>query len=199
MNAPPNALRSTTVTFGTVGLGERVDELGAVTDHAALLLLGAGHEAGRVDEHDEREAERVAGAHEARALGAGVGVEHAAQVAAAGWRSRRPRGRRAARSRRRRCAPSAATNSSRRPPSTSAADDVAHVVDLALVGRAPRSAGVEPPGLGRAPARRALRRSWRQVVEQVADEQRRVGVGLGDEVGDAVALVDLVAAERRRP
>ena len=39
MNAPPNALRSTTVTFGTVGLGERVHELGAVADHAGLLLL----------------------------------------------------------------------------------------------------------------------------------------------------------------
>ena len=33
------------------------------------------------------------------------------------------------------------------------------------------------------------------MVEQVAHQQRRVGVVGGDEVADAVALVDLVAAE----
>ena len=58
---------------------ERVHELGAVADDAAGLLRLAGQEAGRVDEHDEREAERVAAVDEARGLAGGLGVQRAAE------------------------------------------------------------------------------------------------------------------------
>jgi hypothetical protein len=39
-----------------------------VADDAAVLLVDAGQEAGHVDEGDERDVERVAGAHEAGRL-----------------------------------------------------------------------------------------------------------------------------------
>jgi hypothetical protein len=60
-------------------LGERVQQLRAVPDHAELLLLRAGQEAGRVHEHHERDPERVADAHELRRLLRRLGVDHAAQ------------------------------------------------------------------------------------------------------------------------
>ena len=178
------------------GLGERVHELGAVTDHAELLLLGAGHEARRVDEHDERQPERVAGADEARALGRGLGVEHAAQVARLvgdhadrlAVHAREP------------------ADDVLRPllavleqPAAvdQAADDVAHVVDAALVVRH-GLAGVVADRADRAPLRRTLGRVLRQVVEQIAGQQRRVGIARSDEVRHAVALVHLVAAELGR-
>src|SRR4029079_12446594 len=134
-----------------------------------------------------------AGAHEARALGAGVGVEYAAQVVRlvgdhADRAALEPRE-----------AADQVARPARGPLEHAAAvdepvDDVTHVVDAALVGRHGLG-GIDPPGLGRAPARRALLGAGRQVVEQVADEHRRVLVGLGGEVGDAALLVDLVAAE----
>ena len=58
-------------------LGEGVEQLRAVADDPAPLLVGAGQEAGDVDERDDRDVERVAGAHEARGLRGGVDVEHA--------------------------------------------------------------------------------------------------------------------------
>ena len=61
------------------GLGEGVEQLGAVADDAAVLLLDAGHEAGDILEGDERDVEGVAEADEARALDAGVDVEHAGE------------------------------------------------------------------------------------------------------------------------
>ena len=59
--------------------GERVHELGAVADDPAGLLLEARQEARRVDEHDERQPERVARVHEARRLAGGLGVQRAAE------------------------------------------------------------------------------------------------------------------------
>ena len=62
-------------------LRERVQELGPVADDATALLARAGQEAGRVDEHDQRQPVRVARAHEAGGLGGRVGVEDAAEHA----------------------------------------------------------------------------------------------------------------------
>ena len=50
-------------------------------DDAALLLRGAGQEAGHVDERDDRDVEGVAEADEARGLDRGVDVEDAGERA----------------------------------------------------------------------------------------------------------------------
>src|SRR5664280_3061124 len=60
-------------------LAERVEQLRAVTDDAAVLLVDAGHEAGYVDEGDDGDVERVTGAHEARGLLTRIDVEHAGE------------------------------------------------------------------------------------------------------------------------
>ena len=52
-----------------------------MADDPAPLLRGPGQEAGHVDEGDERDVERVAGAHEPRRLDGGVDVEHARERA----------------------------------------------------------------------------------------------------------------------
>ena len=164
-----------------------------MADHARLLLAGARHEARGVDEDDQRQPEGVAGADEARALGGGLGVEHAAEVPGlVGDDADR--------------APVHAGEAADdvagplgRPLEQAAAvdhaaDDVADVVDLALVlGHG--IAGAVADGPDRAPLRGALGGVGGQVVEQVAGQQRRVGVGRGDEVRHAVLLVDLRAAE----
>jgi hypothetical protein len=62
---------------GGLGIGEQ--QLGAVLDEAAVFLRRARQEARHVDEGDERDAEAVAEAHEARRLAAGVGIEHAGE------------------------------------------------------------------------------------------------------------------------
>ena len=64
-------------TAGHGRLAVRVEQLGAVADDAAVLLVGAGQEAGHVDERDERDVERVARAHEPRGLLRRVDVERA--------------------------------------------------------------------------------------------------------------------------
>ncbi len=83
------------------GLGEREEQLRAVLDDAAVLLVGPRHEAGHVDERDERDVEAVAEAHEARGLHRRVDVEDAGEDRPAGWPRRPRRARRSARSRRR--------------------------------------------------------------------------------------------------
>ena len=101
------------------GLGERVHELRAVADHAALSWRVPGRKPGRVDEHEQRQAEALQRAHEPRRLLRGVGVEHAAEVR--GWLatiptarpSRRPNAQTTLRAQR-------GETSSSRPPSTSA-------------------------------------------------------------------------------
>lgn len=62
--------------LGHGGLGEGEEQLGAVADDAAVLLAGAGHEAGHILQGEEGNVEAVAEAHEASALDAGVVVEH---------------------------------------------------------------------------------------------------------------------------
>ena len=63
---------------GRQGLeGHTHTHLGAVADDAAVLLARAGQEAGHVLERDERNVERVAEAHEARALHGRVDVQAA--------------------------------------------------------------------------------------------------------------------------
>jgi hypothetical protein len=57
------------------------DEHPADVPHlAARLDLGPDHEAGRVDQRDDRQAVRVAELHEARRLVAGIGVDRAAEM-----------------------------------------------------------------------------------------------------------------------
>ena len=139
---------------------------------------------------------QVAGAHEARRLLRGVDVEHAAEVARLVGDDPDRAARRGGRTRTRRCAPSAGEISSSRPPSSSAARDVADVVDLAGLARARRGRARTPGGSTVGQRMRPLAGVLRQVVEQVAREQRGVDVGRRDEVADAVALVHARAAER---
>ena len=85
----PDVLRAHDVVRAAVGLPRdhrqlrhrrlavRVEQLRAVADDPAPLLVGAGQEARHVDERHERDVERVAGADEARRLHRGVDVEHA--------------------------------------------------------------------------------------------------------------------------
>jgi hypothetical protein len=69
-----------TVSFGTAGLGVGVEQLGAVPDDPAVLLVGAGQEPGHVDEGEDRDVERVAEPHEAGGLLGAVDVEHPGEV-----------------------------------------------------------------------------------------------------------------------
>ena len=57
------------------GGGVGVQQLGAATQHAVVLLADAGQVAGDVDEEQQRDAEAVAPLHEPAGLVAGVGVE----------------------------------------------------------------------------------------------------------------------------
>ena len=68
------------VIFGHGRLGVGVEQLGAVADDPAPLLLGAREEAGHVAERDQRDVEGVAGADEAAGLAARVDVEHAGEL-----------------------------------------------------------------------------------------------------------------------
>ncbi len=65
--------------LGHGGLGIRVQQLGAVLDDAAVLLAGAGHEAGHVHVGHDGDVEGIAEAHEARGLDAGLDVQAARQ------------------------------------------------------------------------------------------------------------------------
>ena len=63
---------------GRLGVG--VDQLGAAADDAVPLLLGAGQEAGHVDEGQHRDVERVAGPHEPGGLLGRVDVQRAGEL-----------------------------------------------------------------------------------------------------------------------
>ncbi len=82
MNAPPNALRSTTVTRGTLGRRERVHELRAVTDDARALLrrCRAGSPGVSTSTTSGRPNASQVRTNRA-ALRGRLGVEHAAEVA----------------------------------------------------------------------------------------------------------------------
>ena len=69
-----------TVTLRDGRLGVGVDQLGAAPDDAVPLLVGAGQEAGDVDEGEHRDVERVAGAHEPGRLLRGVDVQGAGEL-----------------------------------------------------------------------------------------------------------------------
>ncbi len=56
-----------------------VEQLGAGADDAAVLLGGAGHEAGHIHEGDHRDVEGIAEADEARGFLGGVDIQHARQ------------------------------------------------------------------------------------------------------------------------
>ena len=75
--------------------------------------------------------------------------------------------------------------------------DVAHVVDLALA-RGEHLAGVARRRVGRRVERQPAARLGGQVRQRRADQLGRVHVVLGEEVRDAVAPVDLRAAELER-
>ncbi len=61
------------------GFGVGVDDLGAAVDDAIPLLVGAGQEAGHVDEGQHRNVEGVAGTHETGGLFCGIDVDGAGQ------------------------------------------------------------------------------------------------------------------------
>ena len=74
-------------------LGEGVQQLRAAAHHAVPLLADAGQVAGHVDEHDQRDAERVAHPHEPRRLLRRRRSPGSRRAAAGCWRSRRRCGR----------------------------------------------------------------------------------------------------------
>ena len=59
--------------------GVGIKQLGAVLDDAAVLLAGAGHEAGHIDKSHHRDVEGVTKAHEARRLDAALDVQATGQ------------------------------------------------------------------------------------------------------------------------
>ena len=65
--------------LGHRGLGEGIEQLGPVLVDAAVLLAGAGQEAGHVDEGDDGDIKAVAEVHESRPLDAGHDVQAARQ------------------------------------------------------------------------------------------------------------------------
>ena len=165
-----------------------------MADHARALLLGAGHEAGRVDEDDERQAEAVQrSTKRAPFSAAAASITPPSQR---GWLAidadraavdpREPvtmfRAQRA-------------SSSSSAPPSTMRRDDVAHVVDAARLVRAPARRG--RAGAARAAALRARSpRCAEAGSESRSRAQRdRLGVVGGGELADAVVRVHAGAAE----
>ncbi len=76
------------------GLAVGVQQLGAVADDAAVLLIDAGQEAGHVDERQQRDVERIARAHETGRLLASSRCRGRRRASAAGCRRCRPDGRR---------------------------------------------------------------------------------------------------------
>ena len=170
-----------------------MDELGAEPDHAGSLLLGAGHVAGGVDQHDERDPERVALGDEPSALLRGVGVDDPAEVARlvgddrdrAAFEPGEP-GHEVARPTGRGLEQFAAVDDR--------ADDIAHVVDRAGVLRDHGCRVVSERG-SRRQHRRLRSAVARQIPEQLARQIRGVDVRRRDEVAHAVALVDARSAE----
>ena len=62
------------------GLGVGVDELCAAANDAVPLLVGARQEAGNINQGENRDVERIAGAHESRGLFRCVDVESAGEL-----------------------------------------------------------------------------------------------------------------------
>ena len=169
-------------------LGERVQQLGAVADDARRLLVGPGQEARRVDEHDEREPERVAGARRSAA----PFCEASASITpprCRGWLATMPTGRPSMRAKAvTRFGAQSGDDLEQRAGVDDPVDRRAHVV---------RRAGIERDDAARVRARRVggaaigdrLAGVRGQVAEQLADEEDRVDVVVDHEVADAVAPV----------
>ena len=165
-------------------------------DHRPLLLARAGQEPRRVHEHDQRQTERVAGAHEARCLLRGCRVEHAAEVARlAGDDPHRPA-----------LQPGEGTHhvagvprrDLQQPPCVDErARNDPHVVYLARPRRHRAIRGVVG-GRHRGGNVGLLAAVLREEVEQLAREQRRLHLARGRQMADAVALVNARAPERDR-
>ena len=167
-------------------LGEGEEELGAVPDDPAELLLRAGEEAGDVLEGDERDVEGVAEADEARPLRRGVDVEDAGEEVGLvrDDADRAP------------AEPREADDEVLREVGVDleelavvddAPDQLLHVVGLV---RARGDEGVEGDVLAVArvralPARRVLPVVGREEAEEGPDLQDAVGVRVGHDVGDA--------------
>ena len=77
--APPYALRVITVTFGTVASANANSSLAPCRMMPPYSCTVPGQEPGHVLERDERDVERVAEAHEPRALHRRVDVERPGQ------------------------------------------------------------------------------------------------------------------------
>ena len=65
--------------LGDCGLSKSKQQLGAMADDAAILLLSPGKKTGYVFERNQRNVEGIAETHEASALGGSVDVQHARQ------------------------------------------------------------------------------------------------------------------------
>ena len=173
-------------------------ELRSVTDDSPPFEIGAGLEAGRVDESQQRHVERVAPLHESCALLGGGDVERSrplarlvrdhsdgasAETREAGDEVRRVAG----------------TQLEEAAVIDDVGDDVAHVVR----GRRPvgqdrsGAGGVTVDGIVGEVPRRVVEMMVGQVVEDRRHRRQRVGVIVYDERGDAAAqLVDGRAPER---
>src|SRR5439155_18218888 len=65
--------------LGDGGFRISEEQLGAVLDYAAILLVGTREKSGHIFEGDERNVESIAEAHKARSLERGIDIEHARQ------------------------------------------------------------------------------------------------------------------------
>ena len=146
-----------------------------------------GRKPGHVDERDERDVERVAGADEAPGLDRGVDVEHAGERRAAGCRPRRPSARRAARSPQTMFSANRSCTSRNSPSSTTWR--MTSLMSYGFVGssgiRVSSSGDLAVARVGRLRERRPVEVVLRQEREQVARVlEARLLVGRG-EVRDA--------------
>ena len=195
MYAPPYALRSTTHSRGTVAAAYACTSSRAVADHAPPLEVLAGLEAGRVDEREQRDVERVAPLHEARRPCADASMS-SVPARCCGWFATTPTVRPSSRA-------SAVTRFGRMVGAQleeavgvdDVVDDVAHVVRRVRRVRAPppRHACSRGRRVAVGVPRRVLEVVIGQVVEDRSEAGERVGVVLDDEGSDAAA------AARARP
>src|SRR3954454_17818481 len=185
MNAPPNALRSTTVTFGTVASANACTSLAPWRMTPMLSCLVPGMKPGVSTSTTSGRPKAL----QVRTKRAALAADSASSTPPRyfGWLAMTPTERPSRRGGPHRTVgapvePDEAAHDVARPAlavleQAAAVDDpadhVAHVVDLALVIR-DRVARVVADRVGRAPARRALGVGARQVVDQVPHEQRRV-------------------------
>ena len=153
------------------GLAVGVQELGAMPDDAAVLLVHARQEAGDVDQGDQRDVERVARRTNRAAFSAALMSSTPAEPS--GWLATIPAPcPPSAPARRRRYAPTAACTSKNSPSSTISSITVTHVVGLA------DSAGTMSSSAVGAPVSRVLGRRGRRELPVVGGQQPEQGPDL---------------------